>query len=292
MSSAAYGPRIAALLSQYSHQSPNITNGISHSTDVAVDLEDSIAILRSRSSSSSSSQPQPDDPDLTLALEESIKSYVDMLQHVTIQQRILKDMATDVAAGRKVGEDEEGGGVSEGLADAFKNKFRAAVQEWAGKEDRQKYHGAEPYIAFKEKVWNARHPDMPFSIRAALAADEGEPAHQDEGGQGNDDDDMELEIVSQHMSLQCPITTQTLEDPVTSQTCKHSYSRGAITEHIRHGEKHNPSRRAECPVAGCARYITLADLKPDKDLARLVRRKLAEEDEEAGREDEEYAVMD
>lgn len=49
--------------------------------------------------------------------------------------------------------------------------------------------------------------------------------------QDGDDDDLVLGHVQR--SLYCPLTKKFLEDPVTSKTCNHSYSRAAILEHIK-----------------------------------------------------------
>lgn len=82
-----------------------------------------------------------------------------------------------------------------------------------------------------------------------------------------------------------------LDDPVTSQVCRHSYSAKSIADHIKISERTNHSGRAECPVAGCLKYVKLSDLKANKSLARLAARKRAQ----AGDTDEdsdEYTMME
>ncbi len=58
----------------------------------------------------------------------------------------------------------------------------------------------------------------------------------------NDADGTDLVMGQVDISLKCPITKVFYEDPVTSRTCKHSYSREAILAHI--------SQRLVCVVTG------------------------------------------
>ena len=48
-------------------------------------------------------------------------------------------------------------------------------------------------------------------------------------------DDGDTDIVLGHVqkSLHCPLTKKYFEEPVTSKTCNHSYSKAAILEHIK-----------------------------------------------------------
>jgi len=55
----------------------------------------------------------------------------------------------------------------------------------------------------------------------------------DEEEEMDTQEDEDLVMGQVKKSLYCPITKTLLEDPVTNQQCKHSYSRAAILQHIR-----------------------------------------------------------
>jgi hypothetical protein len=65
--------------------------------------------------------------------------------------------------------------------------------------------------------------------------------------------------------LKCPITATFFVDPVKNSSCGHSYSKAAITEHLKHS--------LCCPVAGCGnKKVTTGQLEDDIELSILVRR--------------------
>lgn len=94
-------------------------------------------------------------------------------------------------------------------------------------------------------------------------------AARKKNGGDDDDSDEELTIVNNAASSGdpwiCPMTRTAMVDPVTSQTCGHSFSKEAILVHLR-------SKRT-CPVPGCLnRSMTPSELKENLELAQHVRR--------------------
>ncbi|KAF9357860.1 hypothetical protein BGX26_002956 [Mortierella sp. AD094] len=133
----------------------------------------------------------------------------------------------------------------------------------------------------RKRVWEVHHGNDSLPSSGAMSS-----------GVGEDDDDEDMEIMvtadSGTHSLMCPITTNYLQDPVTSSQCKHSFSKDAITTLIQ-------SRgRAQilCPVHGCNRPISMDMLHPNKALARKVARQIAIQEEISQREDAEYTTVD
>ncbi|KAK3830562.1 MAG: zinc-finger of the MIZ type in Nse subunit-domain-containing protein [Linnemannia elongata] len=128
---------------------------------------------------------------------------------------------------------------------------------------------------FRTKVWEVHH-----NTSAVPTSGFGN------GGDDEDDEDMEIMVTGDGnnlQSLKCPLTTQFLEDPVTSAVCKHSFSSAAIRALIR-------SRpRSVCPVHGCNRPIALENLQPNKALARKVARQIMIQDEMSQRPEEEVS---
>ena len=62
----------------------------------------------------------------------------------------------------------------------------------------------------------------------------------DESEEEMETHDVDDDIVLGHIqrSLNCPLTKKYLEDPVTSKSCNHSYSKAAILEHIKKRYEH------------------------------------------------------
>ena len=89
-------------------------------------------------------------------------------------------------------------------------------------------------------------------------------------GAGNNDDDDELEVVTQHDSsndagLKCPITSQIFKKPYRNKVCGHVYEYDAILSHLR--------MKSHCPVAGCVNSsVNLSQLEEDFDMKMKIHR--------------------
>ncbi|KAK9452178.1 zinc-finger of the MIZ type in Nse subunit-domain-containing protein [Limtongia smithiae] len=84
----------------------------------------------------------------------------------------------------------------------------------------------------------------------------------------NEDDD--IVVAGEKRSLNCPVSLQLYEDPVTSTVCPHSFSKNAIMQLFLQGRHRINS--IECPVAGCHQTLTRDNLASDGVLARRVER--------------------
>jgi hypothetical protein len=117
-----------------------------------------------------------------------------------------------------------------------------------------------------------------------------------QGRQAEEDDDGDVEIAAERVSLRCPITFLPFKDPLTSRKCPHSFEKDAILDMLRLSSKYLPftadhevelsqirdryalerkkreigTRTIECPVCSCT--LTEADLRPDPVLLRKVKR--------------------
>ena len=91
---------------------------------------------------------------------------------------------------------------------------------------------------FASESLDSSHP----ATRAAAAA----------GDAIEDDDD--LAVASERVSIKCPLTLQPMKEPVTSQKCPHSFDKAAILEMINNSETtvEGTGRRGvkamKCPV--------------------------------------------
>lgn len=175
--------------------------------------------------------------------------------------------------------------------------------------DNLRYAQNNNYVGFYRIVHDSKHPgdEIPpvphpstwFSHLESLTAADGgaSPVHgRIRDDQSPDDEDEEVAIERERISLKCPLTFSTFEDPVKSTKCVHSFERRAIEDLIRNstmtvaagdqdfqgggrGARARRVRAVQCPV--CSVTLTLNDLKRDPVLLRRVlRAKAAEQREE------------
>ncbi|KAJ7134449.1 hypothetical protein C8R44DRAFT_977037 [Mycena epipterygia] len=195
-------------------------------------------------------------------LDRVMKGLLDVQALMTGHSKVLSDIIQRVARGEDITN-----------ADAEYMKFVDEMNaEYDSKTTRQKYLKNEQYVAFKEAIYEVDHhgsampPITDFIPR--------EP-----GDESDDDDDVIMGGVTQE--YKCPLMMTLLKDPLTSSVCKHSFSGAAIKEMFK------VNRGAlKCPASGCSKSFTLADCKPDPELARKVkayerRQARAQEDSDA-----------
>jgi len=124
-------------------------------------------------------------------------------------------------------------------------------------------------------------------------------------GQGDDDDD-DIIVENGEVNFTCPITRKPFVDPVKNRACGHSYSRAAIYEVIARARR-GRGNACPCPVAGCQKTVSKANLVDDVALAFAMQRQSRvdaakaaataadamdeEEEEEKEEEEEETAVI-
>ena len=103
---------------------------------------------------------------------------------------------------------------------------------------RPRYASHNDYIGFRKVIHDARHPedDAPPMAHSStwFAGSEDEPDTNvntaEKTAAADPDDDEDVAIASEKKSLKCPITLLTMEDPLSSVKCPHSFERSAILE--------------------------------------------------------------
>ena len=84
---------------------------------------------------------------------------------------------------------------------------------------------------------------------------------------GDDLDDGEVQMAYERESFICPLAQSEFIQPVTSSSCRHTFSRQAITQYLRQNRND-----AVCPVPGCNQRLRNDNLKPDKAMERRMAR--------------------
>ncbi|KAJ2893910.1 hypothetical protein IWW38_002740, partial [Coemansia aciculifera] len=133
--------------------------------------------------------------------------------------------------------------------------WEKSEEQYLKLSDAAKYGANEKYREFRQQVWDVRHDGEAMP-----------PLFGDESGEAGDED---LVIAGARLTYKCPLSATWLVDPVTSKTCKHSYSKDQIANYLRAKQGEGP-----CPVGGCSRRVRPADLYADKVLERKVARHL------------------
>ncbi|KAJ6557375.1 hypothetical protein DFH09DRAFT_1262322 [Mycena vulgaris] len=180
-------------------------------------------------------------------LDRVMKGLLDVQALMTGHSKVLSDIIQSVARG-------------EDITNA-KDKYMQLVDEmnaeYDSKTTRQKYVKSDQYVAFKEAIYEVDHPGHAMPPITDFIP-------REDGDESDDDDDVIMGGVTQE--YKCPLMMTLLKDPLTSSVCKHSFSGAAIKDMFK-----NNRGSQKCPAAGCSKSFTLADCKPDPELARKVK---------------------
>ncbi|KAJ2757149.1 hypothetical protein H4R27_006449 [Coemansia aciculifera] len=180
-------------------------------------------------------------------VDQSLRQLLDAQHQLEVEEKLLAKLCS--------------GGEHKDPEIEYMKGWEKDTKKYATLNEAAKYGSNEDYRKFRQDVWEVKHEGQTMP-----------PLF----GAGEEGSDEELTIAGAKSTFKCPITTTWLVDPVTSKTCKHSFSKQAITDYLRakHGE-------CMCPGGGCSRRIKMADLYADKVLerntARHLRRLEAEE---------------
>ena len=188
----------------------------------------------------------------------------------------------------------------------LRSAFDDHSSDWQSKSLTERYANRNEYIGFYRTVYDAKNPgeNAPPIPHASLwfveeeGPDNPRPSRSQprRSHQAESDEDSDVEIALERVSLKCPITLLPFNDPLTSTKCPHSFEKDAILDMLNLSPDCLPftaeqelvlsqirDRRAlerkkkeigtptvKCPVCSCPLVAT--DLKPDPVLLRKVKR--------------------
>ncbi|KAL2044665.1 hypothetical protein N7G274_002439 [Stereocaulon virgatum] len=254
--------------------------------------------------------------DMTERLDASVRKIIDASAEVEGMERALRGLLEDVsntgsyggatqstvgasqARPRRrrqgVGSDDEESdfgdeatqivGVNDSVMAALKQKIaeqRAAYQKMSMSH---RYASHNDYIGFKKIVHDAHYPEdkaphMPHASTwfPSESPDPSHPATRAAAAAGDAiEDDDDLAVASERVSIKCPLTLLPMKEPVTSQKCPHSFEKGAILDMINRsditleGSGRRGVKAMKCPV--CVVLLTANDLREDPVLIRKIKR--------------------
>ncbi|KAF8525404.1 hypothetical protein JB92DRAFT_3093644 [Gautieria morchelliformis] len=117
----------------------------------------------------------------------------------------------------------------------------------------EKYAKHADYFKFRDRVWEVNHEDAMPPLGDLLPRED-----------GDSDVESDIEFGGMTQDYNFPLTLMPLTDPLTSKTCRHSFSATPIREYIATG-----GGRMKCPATGCNENLTLNDLEADDDVATV-----------------------
>ncbi|KAI0968128.1 zinc-finger of the MIZ type in Nse subunit-domain-containing protein [Xylaria arbuscula] len=162
----------------------------------------------------------------------------------------------------------------------LKHERKKATADYATKSLEQRYAVDNDYIGFKRLWWDAVHAvdgkPLPDASRWFARNDADE----------EDDEEEDLVIAEEHISIYCPLSMVVMEQPYTSTVCKHTFNRPAIVQFLRGQLNH----RAQCPQTGCSKEISITDFYDDQVMLRRIKREQAEKERQDGEDEEEDGV--
>ena len=133
-----------------------------------------------------------------------------------------------------------------------------------------RYANHNSYVHFKKLVHDATHPGedapplphpstwFPSDPQDAPNASASQSSKIHTSTQNNEDDESDLEVTSERISIKCPITLRPMNEPVSSTKCPHSFEKKAILEMMEQSTmavdgskwRRGLERALKCPVCG------------------------------------------
>ncbi|TGJ79183.1 hypothetical protein E0Z10_g9581 [Xylaria hypoxylon] len=151
----------------------------------------------------------------------------------------------------------------------LKNEREKAAADYATRPPEERYAVDNDYIGFKRLWWDAVHSvdgkPLPDASRWFTRNTAG-------GDDSEDDEEADLVIAEEHLSIYCPLSMVVMEEPYTSSVCKHTFNKPAIVQFLRS----QPGHMAKCPQTGCNKEISIKDFYDDQVMLRKIKRAQAE----------------
>ncbi|KAM9995556.1 hypothetical protein ACTFIY_001741 [Dictyostelium cf. discoideum] len=102
---------------------------------------------------------------------------------------------------------------------------------------------------------------------------------------GLNDEDEDLVVASQTISIICPLSQATLVEPVRAEQCGHVFSKAIILQMFKN------SAQIPCPIAGCGRQIAKTQLKRAIDVEETVKKELRRKESQQRRNDDDITEV-
>ncbi|KAJ4263856.1 hypothetical protein NW762_005893 [Fusarium torreyae] len=220
---------------------------------------------------------------LTESSEKAIRDLIDRGAELEDEGAILSDVHDAAATeaelqqrleqAREAEEDEDRAPLAaSSVVRNFKDLRARKESEYTELSAHQRYALNNDYAGFK-KLWHdamAGEEGPPLPDASRWFTPDGKPIMSGTAaGQGaaDDDEDDDIAVAREVISINCPLTLQPMKDPYTNRNCKHTFEKSALLEYL-------PMRgESQCPQAGCSQTFSRArfDLEFYQDQAMMRR---------------------
>lgn len=242
--------------------------------------------------------------EMTGRLERGVRMVIDAGEEVKVVEQALRELDTNITAGRGVlaptqstlgasqfrqnqrqgieDDENEAENVGPGAVEALKQKIAENRAAYKHSNMTARYASHNNYIGFKKIVHDAQYPgeEAPPMPHASTWFGEGDGAQSSSNsgpGATQPDEDDDLVMASERISVKCPITLTEMKDPVSSTKCPHNYERQAFLEMVKSsglringdGRRNNGTKFMRCPVTGCDVVSTSSNIKSSRMLLIL-----------------------
>ncbi|KAH7175783.1 zinc-finger of the MIZ type in Nse subunit-domain-containing protein [Dactylonectria macrodidyma] len=170
------------------------------------------------------------------------------------------------------------------VIEVLKKQRLKKATEYSALSMQQRYALNNDYAAFK-KLWHdamAGEDGPPLPDASRWFRPDGQPVMRELADDDAGDDDDDIAVAREVLSIKCPLTLQPMEQPYSNRKCKHIFEKAALLDYLSmRGEK-------QCPQTGCSQTFSRAqfdeDFYLDQAMVRRIRR--ARQAEEQNRLDE------
>ncbi|PTB69060.1 hypothetical protein BBK36DRAFT_1083215, partial [Trichoderma citrinoviride] len=238
---------------------------------------------------------------LTRESERALRDLVDRKAELEDEAAILEDLSTTattstIAQARGAGasqsrrrpanmvgsdgEDEEDqkGNIEEEQAvtsviDTFRELRAKKRAEYNGLSVHQRYALNNDYAGFK-KLWHeaaAGEDGPPLPDASRWFSSNGEPdmtVPSRDGQNGAFDDDDDVAVSRENLSINCPLTLLPMKEPYRSRKCPHTFEKAAILDYLPLREER------QCPQTGCSQTFSRARFEHDFYLDEAMKRRI------------------
>ncbi|KAG5997322.1 hypothetical protein E4U43_002667 [Claviceps pusilla] len=168
--------------------------------------------------------------------------------------------------------------------DAYQSARAQKQAEYEALTPYQRYALNNDYAAFK-KIWHDsaagedgpplpdasrwfRSDGRPVMTRPGVSSGLGSTIDGAAGHEADQDDDDDIAVAREIISLNCPLTLRQMEEPYTHVQCKHTFEKSAIMEYL-------PARgNVQCPQSGCNQTMSKARFSQDFLLDEVMLRRI------------------
>ncbi|KAH6605808.1 hypothetical protein Trco_004961, partial [Trichoderma cornu-damae] len=234
---------------------------------------------------------------LTRESERALRETIDRKAELEDEAAVLEDLSTTattnvIAQTRRLrrrangaaGDDEDatdGGGENENqepapvasIIDTFRELRAKKRAEYARLSAHQRYALNNDYAGFK-KLWHEAAagedgPPLPDASRWFFSNGEPDmtiPGHDGQNGSFEDDD--EVAVSRETISINCPLTLLPMKEPYRSRKCPHTFEKAAILDYL-------PSRgERQCPQTGCSQSFSRSRFDDEFCLDEAMKRRI------------------